>query len=161
MMGGRRPASGAGSYFNASSNPRVAATGQILDADRGADRDLKEDIGLPVNYNIGMVIVDIMLAGVNLVEDFKGTTFGTSTGYEAGWVVIRRLLRDIESPYRDIPVLIVSARSLDLNVSTLLDDIWRSSFAPINYVEKYVPSWVEDVVEIINNNIRKWRWVLS
>ena len=28
MMGGRRPASGAGSYFNASSNPRVAATGQ-------------------------------------------------------------------------------------------------------------------------------------
>ena len=27
MMGGRRPASGAGSYFNASSNPRVAATG--------------------------------------------------------------------------------------------------------------------------------------
>ena len=31
MMGGRRPASGAGSYFNASSNPRVAATGQILD----------------------------------------------------------------------------------------------------------------------------------
>ena len=29
MMGGRRPASGAGSYFNASSNPRVAATGHI------------------------------------------------------------------------------------------------------------------------------------
>ena len=28
-MGGRRPASGAGSYFNASSNPRVAATGQL------------------------------------------------------------------------------------------------------------------------------------
>ncbi len=31
MMGGRRPASGAGSYFNASSNPRVAATGQLND----------------------------------------------------------------------------------------------------------------------------------
>ena len=30
MMGGRRPASGAGSYFNASSNPRVAATGHIF-----------------------------------------------------------------------------------------------------------------------------------
>ena len=30
MMGGRRPASGAGSYFNASSNPRVAATGRII-----------------------------------------------------------------------------------------------------------------------------------
>ena len=30
MMGGRRPASGAGSYFNASSNPRVAATGRFL-----------------------------------------------------------------------------------------------------------------------------------
>ena len=30
MMGGRRPASGAGSYFNASSNPRVAATGQMI-----------------------------------------------------------------------------------------------------------------------------------
>ena len=30
MMGGRRPASGAGSYFNASSNPRVAATGHNL-----------------------------------------------------------------------------------------------------------------------------------
>ncbi len=29
MMGGRRPASGAGSYFNASSNPRVAATGLL------------------------------------------------------------------------------------------------------------------------------------
>ena len=42
MMGGRRPASGAGSYFNASSNPRVAATGLIDGQHRIKGADLAE-----------------------------------------------------------------------------------------------------------------------
>ncbi len=106
---------------------------------------------------IQLIVVDIMLAGINNLTTIGIPDSDTLGGKEAGWELVRRLLRaDPSSEYASIPVLIVSARMKSERDKGDIVEYSEQGMSEIRYIEKRNPmiDWSEqfkkDVLELTN-----------
>lgn len=89
---------------------------------------------------IGGLIVDVMLYGVVDLTPVVPGPHSTDGGMEAGWVVVEHYLRDPERGFKDLPVLVYSARPLTPDAQKNLDRINRKGGAKVAFLEK-TPDW--------------------
>jgi len=118
--------------------------------------------------SIKLIIQDILLYGVRNLKSIRIDNSDTDGGYDAGWVIIEKLLRpeDGDESYAKIPILILSSRPFSGQDIRRLDSIKRSSEAkglpPIDYYEKsgFGPdgkSWDEafqEYIEELNSKLK-------
>jgi len=90
------------------------------------------------------IVVDVMLYGVNNLESIGIAHSDTNGGKNAGWVLLEKLIWAKESPYRQIPTVILSARPYDdYQQSQLKGVCQRCEIDQLNaiYVEKGSREW--------------------
>lgn len=87
--------------------------------------------------NICLIIVDLFIYGMHDLENIEIGDSDTSRGYNAGWVVIERLLQPGGmGPYSEIPVAILSSRTATSQDNDRLERL-RAGGKDIPYFEKY------------------------
>jgi len=79
---------------------------------------------------IVLIIMDVMLFGVQSLKAIGKPDISTEGGYEAGWVLAKVFLRE---DYKDIPLLIVSARPFNDECKDKIEDLGG---AWVEYIEK-------------------------
>ena len=90
------------------------------------------------------IVVDIMLYGVNNLDNIKIAYSDTNGGKDAGWVLLEKLIWAKESPYRQIPTVILSARPYDDYQQSQLKGVCQRceiNQHNIIYVEKGEKEW--------------------
>jgi len=90
------------------------------------------------------IVVDVMLYGVSNLESIRIAHSDTNGGKDAGWVLLEKLIWAKESPYRQIPTFILSARPYDdYQQSQLKGVCQRCEMDQLNviYVEKGEREW--------------------
>jgi len=91
---------------------------------------------------ICLFVVDIMLFNIMSLENIRIPDSLTENGYSAGWVLIDRFLRPIQSSpempvgYPDIPIIILSSRPMNVEDKDKLEDFRQRRGAWIEYIEK-------------------------
>jgi len=93
--------------------------------------------------NIALIILDIMIFGIGDLSVIGKPQILTNDGYDAGWRILEFFLRTKDSPYKDIPVLIVSVKSLTKKQKGLIEKLSMRG-KPIEYVEKNTAGWRKD-----------------
>ncbi len=91
----------------------------------------EDDLGLPVEvrttpYELNrllneykdklvLIVVDLLLYGVNDLNDFGRPDISTGGGYRAGWEIVDKILRpdSEQAPYAHAPVAIITTRQRD------------------------------------------------
>jgi CheY-like chemotaxis protein len=106
--------------------------------------------------NICLIIVDIMIYGIKNLESINIKSSDTSIGFNAGWVIIERLLRPMEGigAYSHIPLAIVSTRTASAEDISRLQ-ILQKGGEDIPYFEKFGLSpngktWEKEFHEYLN-----------
>jgi CheY-like chemotaxis protein len=85
---------------------------------------------------ICLIIVDLMLRGISNLESIGIDDSDTSAGFNAGWVIIERVLQPgSKMPYSHIPVTILSIRTPTEDDISRLDRL-RNRGGTIDYIEK-------------------------
>jgi hypothetical protein len=79
--------------------------------------------------------------GAYLLSD--GTSQGTQDGYEAGLKVASLILRFADSPYNDVPLLVLSARSADAQQMNYIETL-PGQVKPV-FIEKFLTNWEKEV----------------
>jgi len=101
------------------------------------------DLGVPDGAYLLGFVVDVMLKGVRVVRSPDGTPVDTQDGYEAGLMVVNHILRATTSPYKDIPLLVLSARNADPQQKAQFLCL-PGNVHPV-FIEKFLANWGEDV----------------
>lgn len=91
--------------------------------------------------NLAAIVVDVMLYGVYDLKGLGKVGIPTDMGLEAGWAIIELFLRTIDSPYRDVPILVLSTRKIDTKQESLLATIQQKGGGTIEYIEKRELGW--------------------
>jgi hypothetical protein len=100
-------------------------------------------LGVPTGAYLLGFIVDVMLKGVRVVKSSDGTSQGTQDGYEAGLKVASLILRFADSPYNDVPLLVLSARSADAQQMNYIETL-PGQVKPV-FIEKFLTNWEKEV----------------
>lgn len=81
--------------------------------------------------------MDLFIFGISNLENIGFSDSDTLMGYNAGWVIIERLLQPgLPGLYSDIPVVILSTRTATKKDETILAKL-RAGGADIPYFEKH------------------------
>ncbi len=91
--------------------------------------------------NLAAIVVDVMLYGVYDLKALGTVGIPTDIGLEAGWAIIQHYLRTTDSPYRDLPILVLSTRKIDTKQEALLETIRQKGGGTIEYIEKREHGW--------------------
>jgi CheY-like chemotaxis protein len=86
---------------------------------------------------IRLIILDLLLYGISSLESVQITDSDTDGGFNAGWIIIERLLhpKGCVGPYSHIPVVILSTRPATAKDFTRLELLNRDGLQ-VHYFEK-------------------------
>ena len=99
-----------------------------------------------------LVVIDIMLYGVRDLDPINIKGVYTDNGYKAGWAIIKEFLRSNKSEYIDIPILVVTSRSLGKEEKDIINKLAGSR---IEFIEKGGPEWKKSFRGYIEELTRK------
>ena len=88
---------------------------------------------------VSIIVMDIMMHGILNLESLKIIDSDTDNGFNAGWVIIDRILRPNNSetkPFMHIPILIVTNRILRNSDKDFLEKIRKRGGGKIDWIEK-------------------------
>jgi len=95
---------------------------------------------------ISLIVLDIMIIGSRNLGAIGKPEILTGEGYDTGWKILEYYLREKNSEYKDIPVLITTVSSLSENHKKLIECLSKEG-AKIDFVEKNRRGWYEDFNE--------------
>ena len=87
------------------------------------------------------IVVDIMLFAIRDLRDFQIRGVSTDAGLETGWAIIEHVLRTEESPYREIPILVLSGREHTVDQERRINYIRSKKGGEIEYLQKQSLGW--------------------
>ena len=101
---------------------------------------------LSESTHVCLIIIDIMLYGVKNLENINIFDSDTDGGFNAGWVIIERILRADQKhvtghlDYYNIPVLIVTSRPFNdedkIRIENLNQKCLNNNWLPVTAIEK-------------------------
>jgi len=106
------------------------------------------------SYNVKGIVLDIMLYRAYDLSALNIEGVDTDMGYEAGWRVLEHYLRAPNSTFKNIPVLIFSARSKKKEDIELLRHLNKQAGAPIEFIGKRESS--DPDAENWNQKFKDW-----
>ena len=96
---------------------------------------------------IAAIILDLFLSSVRDLASIGKPEVKTINGTYAGFMILEHFLRQENSPYRNIPVLILTAKILTQGEKELIQKLKADK---VEYIELFGPGWRERFKSFIN-----------
>ncbi len=93
---------------------------------------------------IELIVMDTYLPAVHDLSSIGKPEVNTLDGMWAGFAILEYFLREENSPYRDIPVLLLTAKRLSKKEKEL-----KEKLKVEYYIELYGPNWKQEFEEVI------------
>lgn len=94
-----------------------------------------------------VLLIDIMLRGVRDLDDLGVKNAPTTHGKHAGYVFADRVLRQIESSWKNIPVCFITERDVDDALKADVEALDIREGGPVGIFRKYKDSDIGELVD--------------
>jgi len=119
----------------------------------GVELDVVQTLGrlgdILIEEEIVLIIIDTYIPAIHDLAPIGKPEVDTLEGSQAGFAILQHLLRKKNSPYRGIPVLILTVKTLTKEEKSLMKKLKIEG-----YIELSRPGWRKKFSEFINRYIR-------
>ena len=98
---------------------------------------------------IALIITDVYLPAVHDLAPIGKPEVNTLYGFQAGFAILEEFLREKNSPYKNIPVLILTAKILTKKEKKLVQKLKIEE-----HIELFMPGWRRKLSKFMNRYIR-------